>query len=116
MITHKKKICKKCKKPSYYWTVGLCKNCSPKKKYVYKRKSIGEKKLFKTIWKEREHQCVNCKKKLPGSLKPIYFSHIIPKGRDKSKRLDPNNIQILCGDCHYAFDFRGREVFDKRKK
>ena len=33
---------------------------------------------------------------------PWHADHIVPVSKDWSKRLDPNNIQILCRDCNYG--------------
>lgn len=87
-----------------------------RKKYIYKRKPTGERELFLKIWEEREHYCTNCKTFLGHAPMAHYFSHIIPKSRDASKRLDPDNIQLLCVVCHYTHDFRGKEKFEERQK
>lgn len=82
----------------------------------YKRKSTGEKKLFIEIWNERIHYCSNCKTYLGEEPLVHYFSHIKPKGLYPELRLDKNNIQLLCYECHYAHDFQSKEKYNERKK
>lgn len=82
----------------------------------YKRKATGEKNLFIEIWNERNHICSNCKIHLGNEPKTFYFSHIKPKGKYPELRLDKNNIQLLCYDCHYAYDFKTKEKFIERKR
>lgn len=33
---------------------------------------------------------------------PYFFDHIISKGARPDLKLDPDNIQLLCVDCHTA--------------
>jgi len=80
-----------------------------------RRKPTGEKKIFKEIWEEREHRCINCLCHLGDEARVHYFSHIKSKGAYPELRLDKNNIQLLCMECHYAFDHQGSEYFLKRK-
>ena len=115
MVVRTKKICKKCGAYCFYWRSGLCYKCSPHKKYVYKRKKTGELELFKLIWGLRHHICTNCGVGLPG-FNVGYFSHIRSKGSFGAGRLDPSNVRILCIECHYAYDFRGKEAFEKRSR
>jgi DNA-directed RNA polymerase subunit N (RpoN/RPB10) len=84
-----------------------------KVKNIYK--PTGELELFKEIWLEREHKCIHCGKYLGDELNIQYFSHKISKGRDSKLRLDKNNIDILCCECHYSLEFCGNEKFNKRK-
>jgi 5-methylcytosine-specific restriction endonuclease McrA len=81
-----------------------------------KRKATGEKKMFFEIWEEREHICENCLIHLGSEPIVHYFSHIKSKGAYPELRLDKNNIQLLCMDCHYAYDFQGKDKFNKRKR
>lgn len=81
-----------------------------------KRKSTGERELFLEIWNERLHYCINCKINLGNEPRVHYFSHIKPKGKYPELRLDKNNIQLLCFDCHYAHDFQTRNKYEERKK
>lgn len=122
------KICKYCS--SKVFSKGLClyhdKVYNPNK-YKLKvskpsatkqkaRKATGEKDLFLEIWKERKHICVNCKTYLGEEPLVHYFSHIKGKGAYPELRLDKDNIQLLCRDCHYAFDFQGIDKYKSRAK
>lgn len=81
-----------------------------------KRKPTGEAKLFYEIWQERKHICVNCKIHLGDDARTWNFSHIKPKSRNPELRLDKSNIQLLCYDCHYAYDFQGQEKYKERER
>ncbi len=111
----RKKCCRACHLDKFIWGSGMCYLCYPHKKYRYKRKPTGELDLFKALWEVRHHICTNCGVGL-GSFNVGFFSHIKSKGSCQQLRLDPTNIQILCLQCHYAFDFRGKDAFEKRKK
>lgn len=81
-----------------------------------KRKNTGEAQLFYEIWQERPHICINCKAHLGNDARTWHFSHIKPKGKYPELRLDKNNIQLLCYDCHYAYDFKTKEKFQERER
>lgn len=89
---------------------GLCKLCNSAnkktKQYVYKRKPTGERNLFLDIWNERPHFCKHCNINLGNEPKTFFFSHIKPKSTHPELRLSKDNIQLLCYQCHYNFDFR----------
>jgi len=85
------------------------------KPIVSKFKSSGERELFQQIWNERAHYCEHCGKFLGSEAKSFFFSHKISKGKENSLRLDSDNIQLLCFDCHFAYDFQGEKVFNSRK-
>ena len=89
-----------------------------KKKPVKKKfpKKTGEAEMFKQIWEEREHICINCKVYLGEEPIVHYFSHRLGKGANPELRLDKDNIDLLCRDCHYARDFQGKDKFNKRTK
>lgn len=80
------------------------------------RTATGEAALFKALWLIRPHICNNCKDPLGNEAKAHFFSHDKPKSRGEQYRLNPNNVILLCFDCHYAKDFQGEEKFNKRKK
>jgi len=80
-----------------------------------KRKPTGEANVFFEIWNEREHECHNCKANLGNEAKTFYFMHVKPKSTHSELRLDKDNILLACRDCHYAYDFQGREKYESRK-
>lgn len=53
------------------------------------------KELYKEIWIEREHRCVNCGVWIAS---PVVhnFSHIRSKGARPDLKFDKDNIEILC--------------------
>lgn len=75
-----------------------------------------EKELFFYIWKTKPRYCTNCKKYLGEEAKAHYFSHIKSKGLYKEMKLMPDNIQLLCLNCHYLFDFDTTERYNKKKR
>jgi len=81
-----------------------------------KKPPSGEGLLFMRIWAERPHRCVNCKVNLGSEAKAHYFAHVKPKSTHPELRLEASNIWLLCVECHYAYDFSGREEFEARKK
>lgn len=114
-----KGICKGCEKETYIANkfYSLCKFCNSKrlnegrvsktnKVKSVKKKASGEKGLFIEIWGERPHYCTACGKWLGYEPKTHYFSHIKAKSVHPELRLDKNNIQLLCFECHYKEDFR----------
>lgn len=133
MLGSVKAVCKRCQKERVIQNSrGVCTECvfelnhggktrveiytERAKKTPKHSKSTGEKSLFLEIWSERPHICENCKTPLGNEPKVWMFSHIIGKGADKLLRLVKKNIRLLCYDCHYALDFRGKEEYEKRRK
>lgn len=78
------------------------------------KKATGERQMFLQIWNTRPHHCVNCGKYLGEEPRAGYFSHREAKGVNNSNRLNPDNIDLLCFDCHFARDMQGQKVFEKR--
>lgn len=72
--------------------------------------STGERELFLKIWNQRLHICNKCGKLLGDEPKPVFFSHIKSKGAHPELRLDPDNIELLCEDCHHRYEFGRRNV------
>ena len=81
-----------------------------------RRKKTGEKALFYKIWQTRPHVCTNCKEYLGNEAKAWHFAHIKPKGLYPELRLDPDNIRLLCYECHYALDFQSKDKFIARSR
>lgn len=135
MFRPTKGTCKQCRKDNKIIANkrGICVDCvyrnnhegkSPlevrKEKHRTKkpisRKPTGERELFIEIWKERPHYCNNCCRWLGNEPKAHFFSHIKSKGAYPELRLVKKNIELLCIDCHYIWDFGDRGEFYKRRK
>lgn len=117
----KKRLCKVCKKPIDHNNplISKCKECTYKKSLSNKKQTRikpisdkrkkrlknwwSEKELFKEIWEERPHICVDCWKVLK-EAKAHNFAHIKSKWKYPELRLDKNNIQIKCFRCHFKQD------------
>jgi len=98
---------KKAKKP--------LKRTAIKKKF----KKSGEADVFKEIAKEQDEYifCRCCNARIH-ELKPINFSHVVPKSLSNELRLDKRNIWICCADCHQSWDAgnRNQPKFDKKRE
>lgn len=80
----------------------------------YKRKKTGEWEMFLEIWsKTKDHYCEKCNCDLGREPKPFIFSHIVQKSKKPELRLDPDNIELLCFNCHHEYEFG---TIDKLKK
>ena len=80
------------------------------------KKASGEGVVFAKIWEERTHICTNCNVYLGETALAHFFSHIKSKKMHKELMLEESNIELLCRDCHYAWEFQGIEKFNKLKK
>lgn len=87
------------------------------------KKPTGERDLHLELWsKKKKHYCQNCDKDLGDNPNPAYFSHIIPKSKESSLRLDPKNFKIICLPCHQIWEFgtldqiREFNLTDEQKK
>lgn len=125
MIKSRNKVCILCGRDNEpHFSKKRCKSCASKSYSKPERTAIkkkpkeatGEREVFLKIWKERPHVCTNCQDPLGNEPLAHFFAHILSKKRRPDLKLDPNNIMILCSDCHYAYDFRSKEEFEKRKK
>ena len=69
-----------------------------------KRKPTGDREFFLEIWNERPHKCEECGKDLGRIPQPIFFSHILTKGRTPELRLNKKNIELLCPKHHMEWE------------
>lgn len=126
MTKKENKPCSQCGK-SYYiqnknqWLCSECvfknnHNGLTRSQWYEKRRKIkesrpsGEKELFLEIWRERTHYCHRCGKYLGETPRSFYFSHIKSKGAYPELRLNKDNIELLCQECHSAYEFGDRNV------
>lgn len=86
----------------------------PKKKYVIpkiseKRKRQIEndkatlerdKEFYREIYAASPHKCQNCDCKLPKEPQTFMFHHLLEKRNYPQYRYIPENIMILCLECH----------------
>ena len=77
--------------------------------------------FYMKIWTRREHVCASCDTYIYGEMKPLYMDHICEKSVWEHLRYEPDNIAILCGDCHHAkgsgfVNEKYRKLIDKTKK
>lgn len=79
-------------------------------------RNTGERDMFLRIWNQRPHYCENCGRYLGDEPRVIFFSHRVAKSVSERDRLNPENIDLLCGDCHFARDHQGLSVYEKRGK
>jgi len=83
---------------------------APKNKSKQSNKATGEMIVFRMVWSEREHVCQCCSKPLGDLLKPIFFSHVLPKSIYGRFRLRKDNIWLCCPECHHEWDFGDRNL------
>lgn len=132
-MDYQKDTCKKCGKVDFIVnrTFYLCDDCNCKrlhgksrsektyenfkKQKIYRIKTTGEKSVFEEIWAEREHICHNCKAYLGDEMRTHFFMHMRAKGAHPSLRLNKENIELGCPDCHTAHDHIGVAAYNKRK-
>jgi 5-methylcytosine-specific restriction endonuclease McrA len=81
---------------------------------TYEHKTTGEAEMFMQIWETRSHVCTNCWESLGDEPRTFYFAHIKPKSTHPQLRLKPENIRLLCFECHRLYDAGTREQFNKR--
>lgn len=83
----------------------------PKKETPRKKYGTGELKLFMELWKTRPRICSNLNCMTNGKRTMIlyfnvsFFAHIFAKGKHPELRLVPENIMLLCMQCHFIYDF-----------
>lgn len=70
--------------------------CTPDRQAIYS--SIEWSNLVKQVWKRDKATCQRCKTKKIGNNQ--YHIHHIESFSNKEKRLDINNLILLCKKCH----------------
>ena len=107
-MNYKQGVCRKCGKNriivnKHFYLCEQCNNIRLESKKD--TKCTGELEIFEEIWKEREHLCVNCGRYLGEELNICFFSHIKPKSIYPELRLNKDNIELNCFDCHFEHEF-----------
>lgn len=77
----------------------------------------GQSDVFFEIWNERPHICAECGRPLSQAL-PSVFSHYLPKGKYPNLKLCKQNIDLLCYEHHYQWDFGDRKsmkIYDENR-
>jgi 5-methylcytosine-specific restriction endonuclease McrA len=86
----------------------------PKKKYTIpkvskkRQKKLDENKelikkdaeFYQEVYAASPHRCQNCDCKLPRTPSNFMFHHLLPKRSCPQYRHTPENIMILCLECH----------------
>ena len=70
-----------------------------------KKSELSQVDVFKEIWMEREHVCRECGRYLSDPPSPSNFSHYLPKSIYPKLKLVKENIDLLCLQHHYQWDF-----------
>jgi 5-methylcytosine-specific restriction enzyme A len=64
---------------------------------------------LRTWWIKRNPLCAECERE--GKLTvATEVDHMVPISRDRSRRLDPDNLQSLCHPCHVAKTARDKGI------
>jgi hypothetical protein len=85
---------------------SLCVKCNTKRLNAKKEKKEpiglnGEMGVFLKIWSERPHKSEVSGEDLGNILKPIFFSHLLPKGSYPEYRFNPDNIMLKTAQEHH---------------
>ena len=59
-----------------------------------------DKAFYKEIYDASPHVCQNCGRKLPREPRTYFFHHLLEKRHYSQFRYTPENIMILCLQCH----------------
>lgn len=62
--------------------------------------SEKDREFYEKIWKSRLHTCVVCNTYLGSEMKIAYMDHLLEKSIYPELRYEPDNIAIVCLDCH----------------
>lgn len=65
-----------------------------------KKVSAMDKEFYLEIWVASPHKCSECEKKLGKEPLTLFFHHLLEKRNYPEFRYTPENIAILCPDCH----------------
>ena len=84
---------------------SLCVKCTTKRLNAKKEKKEpiglnGEMGVFLKIWSSRPHKSEVSGEDLGNILKPIFFSHLLPKGSYPKYRFNPDNIILKTAQEH----------------
>ena len=121
------KICKSCFKLTFLFSHGHCKACWSKQnagktkkitpKLTEKRKKDHD--TYSILWSQSDKTCEECKKYLGDEPQPFMFSHILSKGAHPKIRHDADNFNLLCFNCHQAWEFGDKasmKIYEKNKE
>jgi 5-methylcytosine-specific restriction endonuclease McrA len=59
-----------------------------------------DEEFFKKIYAASPHQCQNCGCRLPKTPSNFMFHHLLEKRNYPQFRYEPENVMILCLECH----------------
>lgn len=65
-----------------------------------KKVFAADKEFYADIWSSSPHKCQECGNKLPEEALTLFFHHLLPKAHYPEFRHTPENIMLLCPDCH----------------
>jgi 5-methylcytosine-specific restriction endonuclease McrA len=66
----------------------------------YKETAEKDAAFYKEIYNASKHECQNCNCGLPKTPSNFMFHHLLPKRLYPQYRYVPENITILCLECH----------------
>ena len=114
-IKRREKICKSCGQSRLLFSRGRCQQCARREdakpiakvsekgkiKREAKKDLIEEDKIFyMEVWNASPHICHECNKKLSNPPSMSYFHHLLEKRNYPQFRHTPENIALLCWNCH----------------
>lgn len=106
--------------------VGKVSKPKVKKKSRNKNFELDEKFYEECFNSCKEHKCEECNKQLNDRFRDasgnviykVRYSHIVPKSKSNELRHDVNNINHLCFDCHFKWEFgdkKSMKIYEENK-
>lgn len=87
-------------KPKKYYFIPKKSSNRIKQEAEYKETAKKDEEFYKEIWSASPHKCQNCDCKLPKIPYNWMFHHLLEKRNYPKFRHTPENIMILCLECH----------------
>lgn len=87
-------------KPKKKYTIPKVSKKRQKKLEDQKEQQKLDEAFYKEVWAASPHSCQNCNCKLPKTPYNWMFHHILEKRNYPQFRHTPENIAILCLECH----------------
>ena len=87
-------------KAKKYYTIAKVSKKKAAKQETDKEILKLDDELRKTVWNASKHECQNCGIHLGNAWKKWNFHHLLPKAQYPELRHVPENIMVLCLECH----------------
>lgn len=101
-IEHIRKLKQEALEPKPKKAYTIPKISKKRKKKLEEQKDLLklDEEFYKMVWLASKHECQNCNCKLPKTPYNWMFHHLLEKRNYPQYRHTPENIMILCLECH----------------